>query len=251
VLFRSWEGFVSGILYALIALGFVLIFKASGVFNFAQGIMVVFGALSLVGLYFLLEKYGPFASGVHAYIALLLCIAIMYLLAFSVERVVLRPLVNQSEIILFMATIGLNYFLIGLGEFVFGGEPKFLEQLSTQERHELPLIVSAIHDDPNNEVQRDRLFRDCVMHLANATLTEIPRAVMCWPGSANVEECEALLAEIEDFSAMSMLQGTYEEYGSQIASWRYYATCYRDYLLDRGDYEDFEEYLNASSEKQK
>ena len=110
-----WEGFVSGVLYSLIALGFVLIFKASGVFNFAQGIMVVFGALSLVGLY---------AAGIPAYLALLLCIVIMFVLAYTVERVVLRPLVNQEDIILFMATIGLNYFLIGFGEFVFGGEPK-------------------------------------------------------------------------------------------------------------------------------
>jgi len=112
-----WEGFVSGTLYALIALGFVLIFKASGVFNFAQGIMVVFGALSLVGLYSL---------GFPAYVALALCILIMFLLAAAVERFVMRPLVNQEPIILFMATIGLTFFLIGFGEFVFGGEPKLM-----------------------------------------------------------------------------------------------------------------------------
>ncbi len=110
-----WEGFVSGILYALIALGFVLIFKASGVFNFAQGIMVVFGALSLVGLY---------EAGVPAWLALALSVLIMFALAVTVERVVLRPLVNQPDIILFMATIGINTFLIGFGESVFGGEPK-------------------------------------------------------------------------------------------------------------------------------
>lgn len=110
-----WEGFVAGTLYALIALGFVLIFKASGVFNFAQGIMVVFGALTLVGLY---------EAGVPAILALLLSIGIMYILAWSVERVVLRKLVNQDPIILFMATIGLSYFLIGFGEWIFGGEPK-------------------------------------------------------------------------------------------------------------------------------
>ncbi|MFK5980126.1 MAG: branched-chain amino acid ABC transporter permease [Rhizobiaceae bacterium] len=110
-----WEGFVSGTLYALLALGFVLIFKASGVFNFAQGIMVVFSALSLVGLY---------AAGVPAYLALALAILIMAALAVTFERVVLRHLVNQDDIILFMATIGLSYFLIGLGEFIFGGEPK-------------------------------------------------------------------------------------------------------------------------------
>ena len=110
-----WEGLVSGVLYALIALGFVLIFKASGVFNFAQGIMVVFAALTLVGLYEL---------GIPAFVALGLTIAVMFGLAFLVERLMLRPLVNQPDIILFMATFGLTYFLIGFGELVFGGNPK-------------------------------------------------------------------------------------------------------------------------------
>jgi len=110
-----WEGFVTGVLYSLIALGFVLIFKASGVFNFAQGIMVVFSALTLVGLH---------QHGLPAFAALGLTIVIMYGLAFGVERLVLRPLVNQPDIILFMATFGLTYFLIGLGELMFGGEPK-------------------------------------------------------------------------------------------------------------------------------
>ena len=110
-----WEGLVAGVLYSLIALGFVLIFKASGVFNFAQGIMVVFAGLTLVGL---AEK------GVPAYLALALTIGVMFLLALGIERVVLRPLVNQPDIILFMATFGLTYFLIGLGEMIFGGNPK-------------------------------------------------------------------------------------------------------------------------------
>jgi branched-chain amino acid transport system permease protein len=110
-----WEGLVGGVLYALIALGFVLIFKASGVFNFAQGIMVVFAALTLVGLH---------ERGVPAYLALALTIAVMFGLALSIERLVLRPLVNQPDIILFMATFGMTYFLIGLGELVFGGNPK-------------------------------------------------------------------------------------------------------------------------------
>src|SRR5476649_426049 len=110
-----WEGLVAGILYSLIALGFVLIFKASGVFNFAQGIMMVFAALTLVGLH---EK------GVPAWLALIATIGVMYVLALGVERIVLRPLVNQPDIILFMATFGLTYFLIGLGELVFGGSPK-------------------------------------------------------------------------------------------------------------------------------
>jgi branched-chain amino acid transport system permease protein len=112
-----WEGLVGGVLYALIALGFVLIFKASGVFNFAQGIMVVFAALTLVGLH---------ERGVPAFLALALTVVVMLVLAVGVERLVLRPLVNQSDIILFMATFGITYFLIGLGELVFGGNPKIM-----------------------------------------------------------------------------------------------------------------------------
>ena len=112
-----WDGLVGGVLYALIALGFVLIFKASGVFNFAQGIMVVFAALTLVGLH---------EHGVPAFVALGLTVVVMLVLAFAVERPMLRPLVNQSEIILFMATFGLTYFLIGFGQLVFGGNPKVM-----------------------------------------------------------------------------------------------------------------------------
>jgi branched-chain amino acid transport system permease protein len=112
-----WDGFVAGTLYALIALGFVLIFKASGVFNFAQGIMVVFAALTLVGLH---------ERGVPAFFALGLTIVVMLALAIGVERLVLRPLVNQSDFILFMATFGLTYFLIGLGQLLFGGNPKVM-----------------------------------------------------------------------------------------------------------------------------
>ena len=116
LLFQTlWEGFVSGTLYSLIALGFVLIFKASGVFNFAQGIMVVFAALVLVSIN---------AFGVPAYIALALTICVMGLLAMVVVRFVLTPLTNQPDIILFMATIGLTYILIAGGQLLFGGEPK-------------------------------------------------------------------------------------------------------------------------------
>jgi branched-chain amino acid transport system permease protein len=112
-----WEGLVGGVLYALIALGFVLIYKASGVFNFAQGIMVVFAALTLVGLH---------ALGLPAFLALVLSLGVMLVLAVAVERLVLRPLVNQPDIVLFLATFGLTSFLVGLGEFVFGGEPKVM-----------------------------------------------------------------------------------------------------------------------------
>jgi branched-chain amino acid transport system permease protein len=125
-----WEGLVAGVLYALIALGFVLIFKASGVFNFAQGIMVVFSALTLVGFYEKFTAYG-FTGPLAAFTALGLAIGVMLVLAIAIERVVLRPLVNQPDIILFMATFGITYFLIGFGESVFGGNPKVMitEQL--------------------------------------------------------------------------------------------------------------------------
>ena len=110
-----WEGLVSGVLYALIALGFVLIYRSSRIFNFAQGIMVVFAALTLVGLH---------AMGIPAWVSVALTLGVMFLLAVSIERVVLRPLVGQPDIILFMATIGITLFLIGLGELIFGGDTK-------------------------------------------------------------------------------------------------------------------------------
>jgi branched-chain amino acid transport system permease protein len=107
-----WEGLASGVLYALVALGFVLIYKASGVFNFAQGIMVVFAGLTLVSLH---------ALGIPALLALFLTLGVMGVLAAGIERLVLRPLVNRPEIMLFMATFGLTWLLIGFGELVFGG----------------------------------------------------------------------------------------------------------------------------------
>jgi branched-chain amino acid transport system permease protein len=111
-------GILAGMLYSLVALGFVLIFKASGVFNFAQGVMVLFAALTLVGL---IER------GASVLLALLLTAVVMIALAFGIERIVLRPLVNQEHIILFMATIGLNFFLEGFGEMVWGANVKKLD----------------------------------------------------------------------------------------------------------------------------
>jgi branched-chain amino acid transport system permease protein len=111
-------GVAAGLLYSLVALGFVLIFKASGVFNFAQGVMVLFAALTLVGL---MER------GVPVALALLATTAVMVALAFVIERVVLRPLVNQEPIILFMATIGLTFFLEGFGELAWGANVKRLD----------------------------------------------------------------------------------------------------------------------------
>ena len=111
-------GIMAGMLYSLVALGFVLIFKASGVFNFAQGVMVLFAALTLVGL---MER------GLPVWAALGLTALVMIALAFAIERVVLRPLVNQEHIILFMATIGLNFFLEGFGEMLWGANVKKLD----------------------------------------------------------------------------------------------------------------------------
>jgi branched-chain amino acid transport system permease protein len=105
-------------MYSLVALGFVLIFKASGVFNFAQGVMVLFAALTLVGL---------MEHGVPVLAALVLTALVMVALAFAIERIVLRPLVNQEQIILFMATIGLTFFLEGFGEMVWGANVKKLD----------------------------------------------------------------------------------------------------------------------------
>ena len=110
-------GLMAGVLYSLVALGFVLIFKASGVFNFAQGVMVLFSALTLVG-------FGEL--GVPIYLSLLLTIGVMILLAYAIERIVLRKLVNQPDIILFMATIGLTFFLEGFGEAVWGSNVKLM-----------------------------------------------------------------------------------------------------------------------------
>src|SRR5258705_9992275 len=111
-------GIAAGLMYSLVALGFVLIFKGSGVFNFAQGTMVLFAALTLVGL---MDK------GVPVPLALALTIVVMIGMAFAIERVVLRPLVNQEQIILFMATIGLSFFLEGFGEMVWGANVKRLD----------------------------------------------------------------------------------------------------------------------------
>ncbi len=111
-------GVAAGLMYSLVALGFVLIFKASGVFNFAQGVMVLFAALTLVGL---MERGLPVPA------ALVVTALVMVALAFAVERVVLRPLVNQAPIVLFMATIGLTFFLEGFGELLWGSNVKKLD----------------------------------------------------------------------------------------------------------------------------
>ncbi|MCX8018119.1 MAG: branched-chain amino acid ABC transporter permease [Rhodocyclaceae bacterium] len=111
-------GLLSGVMYSLVALGFVLIFKASGVFNFAQGAMVFFAALSLVGC---MEKGAPL------WLAFILAFGIMTLLGIATEKFVLRKMVNQPPIALFMATIGLTFFIEGLAPLVWGNEVRRLD----------------------------------------------------------------------------------------------------------------------------
>jgi branched-chain amino acid transport system permease protein len=111
-------GLLAGVMYALVALGFVLIYKASGVFNFAQGAMVFFAALTFVSL---VER------GWNFWLALVVTLAVMVVLGLATERVVLRPLVNQAQITLFMATIGLTFVLEGLSQLIWGSQPHGLE----------------------------------------------------------------------------------------------------------------------------
>ena len=111
-------GLLAGVMYSLVAIGFVLVYKASGVFNFAQSAMVFFAALTYVGL---LEQ------GLSAWLAVPATLAVMVVLALLIERVVLRPLVNQPQITLFMATIGLTFFIEGLAQMVWGANVRGLD----------------------------------------------------------------------------------------------------------------------------
>jgi len=111
-------GLLAGVMYSLVAIGFVLIYKASGVFNFAQGAMVFLAALTFVSL---LER------GINFWLALAISLAVMVALGSAIEKVVLRPLVNQPPITLFMATIGLTFVVEGLSQLVWGSQPHGLE----------------------------------------------------------------------------------------------------------------------------
>jgi len=111
-------GLLSGVMYSLVALGFVLIYKASGVFNFAQGAMVFFAALTFVGITEL---------GVSPWLAFPATLGVMILLGLLTERIVLRPLVNQPQITLFMATIGLAFFIEGLAQMMWGANVRGLD----------------------------------------------------------------------------------------------------------------------------
>ncbi|GAA6165362.1 branched-chain amino acid ABC transporter permease [Pelagimonas sp. KU-00592-HH] len=137
------NGLMAGVLYALVALGFVLIYKASGIFNFAQGVMALFAAMTLVGIQ---KGQVPFAHlinamlgthihhfgwHIHSFIAILLTVGVMILLAWAVQKVVFKHLVGQEPIILFMATIGLAYFLEGFADLMWNSEIKKLDVCMT------------------------------------------------------------------------------------------------------------------------
>ena len=133
------NGLMAGVLYSLVALGFVLIYKASGIFNYAQGVMALFAAMTLVGIMegrisfahlinaILGTKIHHFGWHVNAFLALILTMVVMLLLAWLVQKVIFKHLVNQEGIILFMATIGLAYFLEGVGDLMWGGDIKTLD----------------------------------------------------------------------------------------------------------------------------
>jgi branched-chain amino acid transport system permease protein len=110
-------GLLVGLMYSLVALGFVLIYKASGVFNFAQGPMTLFAAFALVSLFAL----------VPLWLSLVGVLVIMVVLAYVIERVVLRPLVARPPLVLFMATIGIGFFLEGLAQAIWGTQPRGLD----------------------------------------------------------------------------------------------------------------------------
>ncbi len=111
-------GLLAGVMYSMVAIGFVLIYKASGVFNFAQGAMVLFAALTFVSI---VERGAPFV------VALLITLVAMLVLAIAIERAVLRPLVNAPPLSLFLATLGLAYVLEGLAQTVWGTQVHGLE----------------------------------------------------------------------------------------------------------------------------
>ena len=131
------NGLLAGVMYSLVALGFVLIFKASGVFNFAQGAMVLFAALTLVGL---MER------GVPVVVAIAVSAVVMVVLAWAIERLMLRHLVNQEGIILFMATIGLNFLLEGSGQIAWGSNVHKLDVGLPDESFEVAGILLNTFD---------------------------------------------------------------------------------------------------------
>ncbi|WP_223424128.1 branched-chain amino acid ABC transporter permease [Tateyamaria pelophila] len=135
----SLNGLMAGVMYALVALGFVLIFKASGIFNFAQGVMALFAAMTLVGIqtgqvpfaHLINAVFGTqihhFGWQIHSIVAIILTVGVMIALAWAVQRFIFQHLVGQEPIILFMATIGLAYLLEGVADLMWNSEIKKLD----------------------------------------------------------------------------------------------------------------------------
>ena len=116
-------GLMAGMLYSLVALGFVLIYKASGVFNFAQGAMVLFAALAMARFAEWIPKWTGIDNAIVANLAAFLIAGVfMFVVAWVIERLVLRHLVNQEGATLLMATLGITYFLEGVGQTLFGSD---------------------------------------------------------------------------------------------------------------------------------
>jgi branched-chain amino acid transport system permease protein len=130
-------GLLAGVMYSMVAIGFVLIFKASGVFNFAQGSLVLFAALTYVSL---VER------GVWPWLSLLITLAAMLALGVGIERLVLRRLVNRSPMTLFMATLGLSFIIEGVSQMLWGAQVHGLELGISDEPLELAGVLVSKFD---------------------------------------------------------------------------------------------------------
>ncbi|WP_420342881.1 branched-chain amino acid ABC transporter permease [Paenirhodobacter sp.] len=130
-------GLLSGVMYALVAIGFVLIYKTSGVLNFAQGALVLFAALTFVSL---VERHVPFWAALAA------TMAVMAALGFTIERAVLRPLSNRSPMVLFMATLGLSYVIEGAAQLIWGTQVHRLDLGISNAPFEVGRIFVSVFD---------------------------------------------------------------------------------------------------------
>ncbi len=198
------NGLMAGVMYALVALGFVLIFKASGIFNYAQGVMALFAALTLVGIQ---QGQVPFAHLINAtfgteihyfgwtvpsLLAIALTVVVMVGLAIAVEKLVLKHLVNQEPIILFMATIGLAYFLEGLGDIMWGADIKRMDV-------GLPQGLNTVIDDTTFGWFGYGFFIDNLDLIATAIAAGLVLALMIF--SQYSREGRALRAVADDHQA--------------------------------------------------
>ncbi|MDO5705109.1 MAG: branched-chain amino acid ABC transporter permease [Paracoccus sp. (in: a-proteobacteria)] len=198
------NGLMTGVMYALVALGFVLIYKASGVFNYAQGVLALFAALTLVGIQqgqvpFAHMINATFGTSLHSFgwtlpslLAILLTAAVMVVLAILIEKLVLRHLVGQEPIILFMATIGLAYFLEGLGDVMWGADIKSLDV-------GLPQGVSDSFEEMTNTMFGYGLFIDKLDIWATAIAAALVGALVAF--SQYTKQGRAMRAVADDHQA--------------------------------------------------